>query len=184
MLSEAQTDDTRALLQGWREGDPAARDRLFERLYPEIEKAAAGMLRFERGVSLSAGDLVQEVMVRLIGLDQLDWQDRSHFLALASRMMRRSLIDHVRRKRSAKRDHVRVDLHSRIEGDPRFDLEDIEFALGKLGEIDPSYAEIVEMRYFGGMSLIDIAAVQGCSESTIKRRWRVARAWLIDWMDG
>lgn len=158
----------------------AARDRLFQRLYPEIERVAAALLRFDRGVSLSARDLVHDVMMRLIRLDQIAWQDKSHFLALAARMMRRALIDHARRKRASRRDHVRVDLNTSIEGEPAMELDDIEGAITKLAVINPIYAEIVEMRYFGGLSLTDISVVLDCSESTAKRRWRAARAWLLD----
>jgi RNA polymerase sigma factor (TIGR02999 family) len=183
MTREAQSD-TKSLLVRWRAGDLQARDRLFELLYPDIEKAAAALLRSDPGVSFSARDLVHQVMVRLIRLNHIAWHDRSHFLALAARMMRRALIDHVRQKRALRRDHVRVELRTQLEGEPAIELDDIDFAISKLGEIDPIYAEIVEMRYFGGMSLPDMALVLECSESTVKRRWRVARAWLLDWMAG
>ena len=179
MVEQGQ-DSTRELLDRWRGGDMAARDRLFLLLYPEIETVAAALLRSDRGVSLSARDLVHEVMMRLIRLDQIAWQDRSHFLALAARMMRRALIDHARRKRALRRDHVQVELSTRIEGEPSIALDDIDSAITKLAIVDPIYAEIVEMRYFGGLSLTDISVVLDCSESTAKRRWRTARAWLLD----
>jgi len=179
-MIERRQDSTRELLDRWRDGDLAARDRLFLLLYPEIEKVAAVLLRSDRGVSLSARDLVHEVMMRLIRLDQIAWHDKSHFLALAARMMRRALIDHARRKRALRRDHVQVELNTRIEGEPAIELDDIDGAITKLATINPIYAEIVEMRYFGGLSLSDIGVVLNCSESTAKRRWRTARAWLLD----
>ena len=182
-MTDPGPDAAKLLLDRWRGGDLVARDRLFHLLYPDIERAAAALLRLDRGASFSARDLVHEVMMRLIRLDQIAWADRSHFLALASRMMRRTLIDHVRRKRAARRDHVRVQLETGIDG-AVFELDEIDFAIDRLGAIDPVYAEIVEMRYFGGMSLIEIGEVLNCSESTVKRRWRVARAWLLDWMSG
>jgi RNA polymerase sigma factor (TIGR02999 family) len=177
---EPGRDNIRSLLLGWRAGDLPARDRLFEIFYPDLQQVAAGMLRYEQGVSISCSDLVHETVMRLIQLDRIDWQDKAHFLALSSLLMRRALIDQARLRRAGKRDHYRVELHSRIEGDQHFDLESVESALRGLAEIEPAYVEIVEMRYYGGMTLADIATVQACSEITVKRRWRAARAWLVD----
>lgn len=178
------SDDVRGLLAAWRGGDRTARERLFARLYAEIEHAAAAMLRSERRVSLSVGDLVQETILKLIRLDQIDWQDRAHFLALTSVMMRRVLVDHVRNKRRAKREHQKVELVTNIPGVGPADLEEINEALERLARIDRERAEIVEMRYFGGMEISDIALVLGVSESTVKRRWQTARAWLYEALQG
>jgi RNA polymerase sigma factor (TIGR02999 family) len=169
-----------ALFRQWREGDFSARDQLFELLYPELRQAAAGLLRYERGLSFSAGDLVHDTVMRLIRLHSLDWADKAHFLALASQMMRHVLIDHVRARRRDKRQHVKVELTSRIEGAKTVDFDMIEEALRKLATVDGGHAQIVEMRYYGNMSIGDVAQVLGCSEMTVKRRWRAARAWLID----
>lgn len=168
------------LLHSWRAGDLAARDRLFEIFYPDLRQAAAGMLRGEGSVSLSTGDLVHETVLKLVGLQRIEWQDRAHFMALASRMMRRALIDHVRAKRRGKRAHHRVELHTGIPGEQNVDLDELDFALERLATIDPVRAEIVEMRYFGGMPLCDIARVLSLSESTVKRRWNAARIWLFE----
>lgn len=179
-MSEADTETVKALLAAWRSGDTTARDRLLGIFYPDLQQTAAAMARYDRSASFSSADLVQETVLRLMRLNRIDWQDRAHFLALSSRLMRRALIDHARARRAGKRDHIRVELTSAIVGEPNFDLELIEAALRKLAEVDPAHADIVEMRYFGGMSLADIAGVQGCAEVTVKRRWRVARAWLVD----
>jgi RNA polymerase sigma factor (TIGR02999 family) len=180
MSERAGGQDVRALLAAWRSGDRAARDRLFEILYAELKQAAAGMLRGERHVSLSVGDLVHETILKLISLERIDWQDRAHFMALTSVMMRRALVEHVRAKRRNKRDHQKVELITNIPDAVNADLEDINTALDDLAKIDRERAEIVEMRYFGGMEIADIAVVLNLSESTVKRRWQAARLWLYE----
>lgn len=180
MSGRPGNDEVRTLLAAWRRGDRPARDRLFEILYAELTQAAAGMLRGERHVSLSVGDLVHETILKLITLNQIDWQDRAHFMALTSVMMRRALVEHVRAKRRNKRDHQKVELITNIPDAGNADLEDINEALDALARIDRERAEIVEMRYFGGMEIADIAVVLQLSESTVKRRWQAARLWLYE----
>lgn len=160
-----------------------ARDKLFACLYAELRQISAGMLRAERHSSLATDDLVNEAAIRLLQLDRIDWSDKSHFLALAARAMRRILIDHARRKNSDKRRHKKVTLVTRMEGVPgQLDFDILEKSLIRLSAIDSAKADIVELRYFGGLSLPEIAEVTGTSESTVKRQWRVARAWLADAM--
>jgi RNA polymerase sigma factor (TIGR02999 family) len=166
-----------------RAGDDAARSELFNRFYPELQRVAAGMLRSERQVSLAAGDLVHETVLRLIQLRRLEAEDRAHFMALASRFMRRALVDHVRAKRADKREHQKVALTTSFERERPIDLNGLDQALMRLASIDGQRAEIVEMRYFGGMTLADIADVLSLSEATVKRRWVAARAWLLDAME-
>ena len=180
MSERAAGQDVRGLLVAWRSGDRGARDRLFELLYAELRQAAAGMLRGERHVSLSVGDLVHETILKLISLERIEWQDRAHFMALTSVMMRRALVEHVRAKRRNKRDHQKVELITNIPDAVNADLEDINTALDDLAKIDRERAEIVEMRYFGGMEIADIAVVLNLSESTVKRRWQAARLWLYE----
>jgi RNA polymerase sigma factor (TIGR02999 family) len=174
------TDDARALLAQWRCGDLGARDRLFELFYPDLRRSAAAMLRYENGVSLSTGDLIHEGVARMVTLNRIDWNDRAHFMALSARMMRRALIDHVRAKHAQKREHEKVELHTGIGEDPNAEVEALNSALDRLAEIDPERAQIVEMRYFGGMEVADIAQVLRLSESTVKRRWSAARIWLLE----
>lgn len=171
---------TQALLVQWQDGKAGARDLLIGRLYPELSQIAAARLRGERDSSLSTGDLINDAVLRLLRIENADLADRAHFIALASRLMRNILIDHARAKRSDKRQHVKVELCTRVEGEQRFDLAALDSALIRLGVIDPTLTELVEMRYFGGMTITDIAAVSGLSEPTVKRRWQVARAWLVD----
>ena len=168
-------------MQSWRSGDTGARDQLFTLLYSELRQISAALLRAESNNSLSTGDLVNEATLRLIRLDQIDWVDKSHFLALSARAMRRVLIDHARKKKSDKRQHHKVTLVTRLEGvEQRLDIDQLEKALIRLVVIDAEKANIVELRYFGGMSLPEVSEVTGLSESTVKRHWRIARAWLLD----
>ena len=172
------------LLAAWRGGDLGARDRLVTLFYPDLRRLAAAMLRRERGASsLSTRDLIHEGVARLIALNRIAWADRAHVLALASTMMRRFLIDHARAQRRLKREGELVTLKTAAFGEPALESVEIEAlgeALGRLSRLSPEGAEIVEMRYFGGMELTEIAQVLGCSESTVKRRWTAARLWLLD----
>jgi RNA polymerase sigma factor (TIGR02999 family) len=168
------------LLAQWRAGHGDARDRLLARFYPELRQIAAARLRGERGTSLSTGDLINDAILRLMRIERVDLSDRLHLIALASRMMRRILVDHARAKHSAKRDHHKVELCTEIDCEQRFDLISLDCALLRLGALDLELSELVEMRYFGGMTVADISAVTGQAEATVKRRWQVARAWLTD----
>lgn len=171
--------DIEALLERWRAGDAAARDALIAALHGELSQIASARLRSERGVSLMTGDLVNDAVVRLMRADHARIVDQSHFIALASRVMRNVLIDHARGKATDKRAHQKVALDTRIDGNvQRLDLIALDTALTRLGAIDAQLMELVEMRYFGGMTLGECATVMGVSEATAKRRWQVARAWL------
>jgi RNA polymerase sigma factor (TIGR02999 family) len=180
VLAAESSDDAGLLLAAWRAGDLAARDRLFALFYPELRRAAAAMVRREPGLSMSTGDLIHEAVARLIGLRQIAWTDRAHFMALAARMMRRALLDHVRSRKRLKREHQKVELTTRMADEPNFELEDLNQALERLAAVDAERAAIVEMRYFGGMEIADIAVVLDLSESTVKRRWNAARLWLLE----
>jgi RNA polymerase sigma factor (TIGR02999 family) len=156
------------------------RDDLITRFYPELVQIAAARLRRETNCSLSTNDLINEVVLRLIRNKQIDVADKTHFIALSSRLMRNILIDHVRSKNAAKRNHVKIDLADNIEQNDGIDFVQLNDALIRLGAVDTQYVELVEMRYFGGMSIADIATVTGTSEATVYRRWQVARAWLLN----
>ncbi len=171
---------TEALIAAWRAGDLAARDALLERFAPELKAIASAQLRRERGVSFSSGDLVNDAILRLVQLGRIDLNDKAHMMALAAQLMRRILIDHARARSTDKRDHVRVVLNEELDGGNGPDLIALETALIRLGAIDEGLMSLVEMRYFGGMAMGDIAEVTGLSEATLKRRWRTARAWLAD----
>ena len=180
MLGDTEDHDTCALLSAWQAGNRSARDRLFELLYVDLKVSAAAMLRGESNVSLAVGDLVHETILKLIVLDQITWQDRAHFMALTSVMMRRALVEHVRAKSRSKRRHLKVELKTNLPDVANADLEAVNDALDRLARIDRERADIVEMRYFGGMEIADIAVVLNLSESTVKRRWQAARLWLFE----
>ncbi|MEM1106058.1 MAG: ECF-type sigma factor [Pseudomonadota bacterium] len=169
----------RPLLEAWRRGDASARDSLFDLLYDDLRAVSAALLRGEGSASLSTGDVVNEAVIRLVGLNQIEWQDKAHFMALAARMMRRVLIDHARKKRADRRQHFRVTLVTDLGGGKsEMDLQRLDEALARLKAIDPVRADIVELRYFGALTLEETAEVVGLSPSSVKRRWRAARAWL------
>lgn len=172
--------DVKTLLDAWRAGDVKARDRLFDLVYHELRRLSASILKGEGHISLSTGDLVNECVIRLVGLKQIEWQDKAHFMAIVARMMRRILIDHARKKNAAKRGHQKVtlvtDMGSSVSN--HIDIRHLEQALIRLQALDQERAEIVEMRYYGGLTLEEIAEVTGKSPSTIKRNWRASRAWL------
>ncbi len=176
-----ESSQTRLLLRNWRDGVADGRDQLIGKLYPELEQIAAARLRREQNSSLSTGDLINDAVLRLVQMERISLADKSHFIALASRMMRHILIDHARLRSSSKRSHRKVELSTQIEDGPRrIDLGAPDAALMRLRVLDEELMEIVEMRYFGGMTTADIAEVMGVSEPTVKRRWQVARAWLAD----
>lgn len=174
--------NAKILLQAWRNGDSDARDKLFNLLYLELTQISAAYLRREGGISLSTGDLVNEATLRLLPLEQINWQDKAHFLALAAQTMRRVLIEHSRKKNAHKRAHQRVTLLSNVAGDKNdvFSLCHLDESLLRLQKLDKARADIVEMRYFGGLSLEEISQITGLSVSTVKRSWRVSRAWLLN----
>lgn len=183
MAAESEREEqAKNLLVAWRGGDTAARDELFDLVYRELRQISAALLRSERNSSLSTGDLVNEAVLRLIRLDRIEWADKAHFLALSARAMRRALVDHARKKRTDKRHHDKVTLMTQVHGGgmEKLELDRLDKALIRLQAIDPERAEIVELRYFGGLSLEEVAEVMGTSDSTVKRHWRVARAWLAD----
>jgi RNA polymerase sigma factor (TIGR02999 family) len=175
---------TDAMIAAWRGGDLHARDTLLVRFAPELKTIASAQLRRERGVSFSSGDLVNDAILRLMQMGRVSLNDKAHMMALAAWLMRRILIDHARARRTDKRDHVRVALNDELDGEAGPDLIALETALIRLGVIDEGLMALVEMRYFGGMAMGDIAEVTGLSEATLKRRWRVARAWLADALAG
>lgn len=169
------------LLERWRSGDTAARDRLFEVFYADLHRTARRLLKNDSvAVELRPTELVNESALRLFRVEDVEWQDRTHFLALSAQVMRRTLIDQARRMRAAKREVPRITLlMSGIEPDAgTFDVERLHDALEKLAQASPQHARIVEMRFFAGMTNEQIADVLDISTRTAKRNWRSARAWL------
>ena len=176
--------DYAKLASDWQDGDRAAGNELFVALGDELRAIAAARLRQERHCSLSIGDLVNEAIIKLFRLNIMELQSRAHILALTSRLMRQILIDEARKRASAKHHHASVTLTANVaQWQMPLELMAIEMALSELAEIDPERGEIVEMRFFGGMSSADIATALGISEATVKRRWASTRAWLYHRLD-
>lgn len=181
-------EDITALLRDWRQGDPAARDRLVAVLYPELRALADRQLRGERANhTLQPTALVNEAYLRLSGLDRMDFQDRRHFVRMAARVMREVLVDHARRHQAAKRDgghRVTLTGLPLVAEDADVDALALDAALQRLEQLDAGKARVVELRYFGGLTIEETADAMGSSPATVKRQWQMARAWLYDALSG
>ena len=184
-VTDTPSHDVTRLLQAWSGGDQQALNALMPTLYAEIRKIAASYLRRERpDHTLDAPALVNELYLRFSAAGQLNFHDRLHFFAIAARMMRRILIDHARARVAEKRggDAERVTL-SAVDGwVPARSMEDLlalEQALTRLESLEPRLAQVVEMRFYGGLLESEVATALGVSAITVKRDWKVARAWLL-----
>jgi RNA polymerase sigma factor (TIGR02999 family) len=171
------------LLRAWSAGEPNAEDELLPLVYDELRRRAANHLRRDRrDHTLQPTALVHEAYMRLLGQRGVDWQSRAHFLALASRMMRRVLVDHARIRGAAKRPaaELRVTLDSDFATvDPRgCDLLLLDQALSELARLDPRQGSFVELHYFGGLTEEEVAFAMSVSRSTVARELRSAKAWL------
>jgi RNA polymerase sigma factor (TIGR02999 family) len=171
------------LLQAWSEGDEASRDQVVSLVYGDLRRRAARHLRAERrGHSLQPTALVHEAYLRLIDQTRVQWQNRAHFFAVAAEVMRRILVDHARRRGAAKRGGpaCAVPLDDDVAAAESRDIGmvDLDDALTELARLDPQQGRIVELRFFGGLSIEEAAEVLGISAATVKRDWRVAKAWL------
>ncbi len=179
--------DVTALLRAWRDGDDVARGRLFERVYSELKRIAGAHMRGERrALTIDVTGLVHEAYLRLADQKQLDWRDRAQFFGLASTCMRRVLVDRARARSAAKRNcenFALTDENASGATSPE-ELLDLDRALEQLAGSHPRPAQVVEMRYFAGLELVEIAEVLGISDRTVKRDWAFARAWLLQELDG
>jgi RNA polymerase sigma-70 factor (ECF subfamily) len=170
------------LLREWRQGDDQACDRLVPFVYAELRRLARGQLRREQpGHSLQPTALVHEAYLRLVRAD-VDWRDRTHFMSVAARVMRRILVEHARARRARKRGghEPRVSLTEAIaapDADP-IDILVLDTAMERLQRLDPRQAQIVELCYFGGLTVLEVGQTLGISEATVHRDLRHARAWL------
>jgi len=176
-------DQATRLLQNLTDGDSGAVDRLFPLVYRELRRLAAHYLRGERpDHTLQATALAHEVYLQLVGAPSIDWQGRTHFLAIAAHAARQVLIQHARghqaQKRGGSRHRITLDEGMAIAEIREVDLLDLDQALTRLAELDERQARIVELRFFGGLNVEEVALALGVSERTVKGDWRVARAWL------
>jgi RNA polymerase sigma factor (TIGR02999 family) len=178
-----------ALLIAWSGGDERAREQMLPLVYDELRRLAAGYLRRERpGHTLQPTALVHEAYVRLIDQRQVDWSNRAQFIGLAAVMMRRILVNHARDrvadKRGAGAEHVPLTVAGDPVGAPEVDLLDLHDALDRLAELDRRKGQIVELKFFGGLTIEEIAETVQVSRATVEREWKFARAWLYDAISG
>ena len=170
------------LLADWAGGDEAALERLMPLVYQELRRIADRALgRERRGHTLQATALVHEAYVRLVQQHSAQFENRAHFFAIASQLVRRILVDHARRRASLKRGGGEAPLSLDMEVADRSSSVDalaLDEALQRLATLDPQQARIVEMRFFGGLTVEDTAEVLNISPRTVKRDWSMARAWL------
>jgi RNA polymerase sigma-70 factor (ECF subfamily) len=172
------------LLQAWSGGDPHALDRLTPLVYNELHRSAQRYMARERpGHTLQATALIDEVYIRLVDGGRVTWQDRNHFFAVCARLMRRILTDFARsrhyKKRGAGARQITFDESLHIASEPAEELVVLDDALRGLAAVDKRKADVVELRFFGGLSVKEAAAVLHVSDETVKRDWRLAKLWLL-----
>lgn len=171
------------LLDRIRRGDRATLTALIEAVYPELRKLANGLLRRERpGHVLQPTALVNEAYIRLVGHERHNWQNRAHFFGAASQLMRRILVDHARasqaKKRHAEGAHIAVDALEVLSDAASIEITELDQALQELEQVSSRQAKIVELRYFGGLTVPETAEALGLNPRTVDRDWAAARVWL------
>ncbi|MEM8929906.1 MAG: sigma-70 family RNA polymerase sigma factor [Acidobacteriota bacterium] len=176
--------DVTALLQHWNRGNDKALDEVLALLADELKVVAASYLRGEReGHTLQPTALVNELYLRLNERHAVDWQNRSHFFAFAATTMRRILVDHARKRRAEKRGGAESDLtlfdHAALTAQKEVDILDLDRALEELADQDPRLVRVVELRFFGGLTIEETAAVLEVGTATVKRDLRAAKAFLL-----
>ena len=184
----AAAGDVTRLLLAWRGGDQRALEKLAPIVYDELRRLAHRYMRRERpGHSLQSTALVHEAYIRLVDYQRMDWHGRTHFFSVAAQAMRRILVEYARRKNQKRGGGVqRVSLDDALEvgGDRQRDLVALDEAMNALARIDARKSKVVEMRFFGGLSIEETAEVLEVSAITVKREWRAARAWLYHELAG
>jgi RNA polymerase sigma factor (TIGR02999 family) len=188
-MASKGSEEITALLAAWGQGDEGALDGLMSAMYPELRRIARlHLLRQRPGQSLESAALANEAYLKLTGAGALAVENRVHFLALCSQIIRRILVDHARSRNYAKRggDAARVTLDEAIPGQKPRDIEvlALDEALGSLAKIDWRKVRVIELRYFGGLNIDETAGVLGISAETAKRDWRMAKAWLFARLSG
>jgi RNA polymerase sigma-70 factor (ECF subfamily) len=180
--------DVSTLLRAWSDGDQAALDHLTPIVYEELRRLAGYYMGRERsGHSLQATALVNEAYLKLVDCKRMRWENRAHFFAVSAKLMRRILVDHARRhnlKRGGGVQHVALEDSAIAGATPDEDLVALDQAMHALAQIDPRKAQVVELRFFGGLSVEESAEVLKVSQITVMRDWSTARAWLYREING
>ena len=178
----AAKDQVGELLRAWSDGDTGALERLTPIVYDELHRLARRYMRGERpGHSLQTTALVNEAYMRLVGYERIQWQNRAHFFAVSAQVMRRILVERARRhnlKRGGDVPHVSLDEAALVGGHRAADLVALDDAMNTLAQLDPRKAQVVEMRFFGGLNVDETADVLKVSPATVMRDWSTAKAWL------
>jgi len=178
----AAAGDISKLLRSWSDGDRTALERLTPIVYDELHRLARHYMKGERpGHSLQTTALVNEAYMRLVDYKRMQWQNRAHFFAVSAQLMRRILVEHARRrnvKRGGGLQHVSLEEAAAVGGDRPVDLVALDDALNALARFDARKAQVVEMRFFGGLSVEETAEVLKVSSITVMRDWSTAKAWL------
>lgn len=183
-----ETKDITGILREWSAGSPRAFDELMPLVYDELHRQASRYLRRERpGHTLETTGLINEAYIKLVGQQNVDWQNRAHFFGIASQAMRRILVDHAKTRHREKRggaiENIPIEEAFYVVSDEKsVDLIALDEALSRLAEIDERQARIVELKFFSGLSVEETAEVLHLSPATIKRDWNVAKAWLFSEM--
>src|SRR5688572_20975225 len=182
--SNTVTGNITQLLLQWRRGDDSALERLMPLVYEELHRLARQCMRRERaGHTLQTTALVNEAYLRLANSSRVQWQDRAHFFAIAAQLMRRVLVDEARKRLNQKRggEFTRIEIDAlQLNSQPReFELLALDQALQRLAEFAPRKCKVVELRFFGGLSIEEAALVLGVSTDIVKREWRTAKLWLL-----
>ncbi|HUE04004.1 MAG TPA: sigma-70 family RNA polymerase sigma factor [Bryobacteraceae bacterium] len=174
--------DLSALLRAWGEGDQRALQKLTPIVYDELHRLASRYMKRERaGHSLQTTALVHEAYIRLVDYKHMQWQDRVHFFAVSSQLMRRILVERARRhnlKRGGRNPHISLDDAATLGDGRSANLVALDDAMNALTVLDPRKVQVVEMRFFGGLKVEEIAEVLGVSQVTVMRDWSTAKAWL------
>src|SRR6266853_1445682 len=185
---EPAVDDISTLLRAWSDGDQTALARLTPIVYDELHRLARHYMKRERpGHSLQTTALVNEANLRLVDYERMQWQNRAHFFAVSAQLMRRILVEHARRhnlKRGGGVQHVSLEEAAVVGGEQDTDMVALDDTMNALARIDPRKVQVVEMRFFGGLSVEETAEVLRVSPVTVKRDWRGARAWLYRKLTG
>ena len=186
---QSSAHEVTQLLRAWSEGDHEALDKLTPLVYDELHRAAHRYMAQERpGHTLQTTALVNEVYLRLVDIREVTWQDRAHFFAVCARLMRRVLTDFARSrgylKRGGDSPHVALDQALLVNLEPPADLIALDDGLNALAAFDPRKSEVVELRFFGGLSVDETAEVLKVSPKTVDRDWKLARLWLLEEMNG
>lgn len=183
-MPSATPDEVTGLLLAWSKGDQAAMEKLIPVVYSELRRLARRYMRRERtGHTLESAALVNEVYERLVDTPRVQWQDRAHFFAVCANLMRRILVDHARVKGSQKRGSglpaLSLDEALVVTSAPTPDLLDIDNALTQLTRVDERMGRVVELRFFGGLTVDETAEALKISAETVHRDWKAAKAWLM-----